>query len=160
MSIALRPCPFCGSPAEFGEVEDRDSPDFGGHFVQCTNEGCHGCMGIRFACGDDPQPGLAAAWNRRPQAMIDTPSEAVAKEVLRERKRQITAEGFGRLHDNRHVHHELAGAAACYALGSKLNWPATWDDRWWKPSPDRRRNLVKAAALLVAEIERIDRMEG
>lgn len=33
-------------------------------------------------------------------------------------------------------------------------WP--WDVKWWKPS-DRRRNLVKAGALIVAEIERLDR---
>ncbi|KAB2676748.1 hypothetical protein F9K85_09640 [Brucella tritici] len=34
------------------------------------------------------------------------------------------------------------------------NWP--WNAEWWKPS-DRRRNLVKAAALILAEIERLDR---
>lgn len=28
---------------------------------------------------------------------------------------------------------------------------------WWKPK-DRRRNLVKAGALIVAEIERLDRL--
>lgn len=80
------------------------------------------------------------------------------KDVEMERARQVGVEGWTLEHDDTHRHHEMAGAAACYALGSKLNWPATWDGRWWKPSPDRRRNLVKAAALLVAEIERIDRM--
>ena len=35
------------------------------------------------------------------------------------------------------------------------NWP--WDAGWWKPS-DRRRNLVKAGALILAEIERLDRL--
>jgi hypothetical protein len=33
-------------------------------------------------------------------------------------------------------------------------WP--WDRKWWKPT-DRRRDLVKAAALILAEIERLDR---
>jgi hypothetical protein len=33
-------------------------------------------------------------------------------------------------------------------------WP--WPPEWWKPC-DRRANLVRAAALLIAEIERIDR---
>lgn len=33
-------------------------------------------------------------------------------------------------------------------------WP--WAGDWWKPK-DRRRDLVRAAALLVAEIERLDR---
>lgn len=33
-------------------------------------------------------------------------------------------------------------------------WP--WSGEWWKPK-DRRRDLVRAAALIVAEIERLDR---
>lgn len=33
-------------------------------------------------------------------------------------------------------------------------WP--WDGKWWKPT-ERRRDLIKAAALIVAEIERLDR---
>lgn len=31
-----------------------------------------------------------------------------------------------------------------------------WHSRWWKPK-DRRCNLVRAGALIVAEIERLDR---
>lgn len=34
-------------------------------------------------------------------------------------------------------------------------WP--WDWNWWKPT-NRRRALVKAGALIVAEIERLDRV--
>ncbi|MEB3421767.1 hypothetical protein VK682_24660 [Salipiger manganoxidans] len=33
-------------------------------------------------------------------------------------------------------------------------WP--WDRKWWKPTTPRR-DLVKAGALIVAEIERLDR---
>jgi hypothetical protein len=36
-------------------------------------------------------------------------------------------------------------------------WP--WARQWWKPT-GARRDLVKAAALLLAEIERIDRAAG
>lgn len=32
-----------------------------------------------------------------------------------------------------------------------------WDEEWWKPSDDPIRNLVKAGALIVAEIERLQR---
>lgn len=32
-----------------------------------------------------------------------------------------------------------------------------WGWEWWKPT-NRRRDLIKAAALIVAEIERIDRL--
>jgi hypothetical protein len=33
------------------------------------------------------------------------------------------------------------------------NWP--WDAKWWKPSVDHVRNLVKAGALIAAEIDRM-----
>lgn len=35
------------------------------------------------------------------------------------------------------------------------DWP--WDRSWWKPSPDPIRNLVKAGALIAAEIDRLQR---
>lgn len=34
-----------------------------------------------------------------------------------------------------------------------------WDMQWWKPGSPRR-NLVKSGALILAEIERIDRAAG
>jgi hypothetical protein len=95
--------------------------------------------------------------------------EAVAKErealsqaaadVLAERQRQKSAEGWSERHDDDHDCDELAKAAACYAVAypkakCPKQWP--WDGSWWKPK-DRRRNLVRAAALLMAQIERDDR---
>ena len=90
-----------------------------------------------------------------------------ALDVLAERRRQIEAEGWTPEHDDEHSKGQLAAAAACYALASigiKGNedvqirfWP--WDDGWWRPS-NRRRDLVKAGALILAEIERLDRMGG
>lgn len=93
-----------------------------------------------------------------------------ARDVLAERKRQVDQEGYSPEHDDEHADdHYLVRAAACYALagaggGSGPFWithlqtpQQVWPYRWeWKPS-DNRRNLVKAAALLLAEIERIDR---
>lgn len=97
------------------------------------------------------------------------------RDVLAERRRQISDEGWTPYHDDTHDKGEMAKAAACYAAGttfertlspeerrnlrtkqthSKGIWP--WDKRWWKPST-RRRDLVKAGALIIAEIERIDR---
>ena len=35
-------------------------------------------------------------------------------------------------------------------------WPIAWEDKWWKPK-NPRRDLVRAAALIIAEIERLDR---
>jgi hypothetical protein len=40
-------------------------------------------------------------------------------------------------------------------MGCGRYWP--WEDKWWKPK-DRRRDLVRAGALIVAEIERLDRL--
>lgn len=91
---------------------------------------------------------------------------AAATDVLAERQRQIMAEGWTPEHDDEYEHGELADAAGCYALSSELfdcagepprSWP--WPDEWWKPG-NRRRDLVKAGALILAEIERLDRSAG
>lgn len=99
-----------------------------------------------------------------------------ATDVLAERKRQIEVEGWEAEHDDAHTGSELAFAAAAYCdhaarkLGDKsyrqsmpsLRWPWTeFSSRtefplWWKPTTPRR-DLVKAAALILAEIERLDR---
>lgn len=84
-----------------------------------------------------------------------------ARDILTERRRQIEAEGWAPEHDDEHGAGEMALAAACYALNAAgcgcevaRNWP--WDRSWWKPSTPRR-DLVKAGALILAEIERLDR---
>jgi hypothetical protein len=102
-------------------------------------------------------------------------------DVLAERKRQQEVEGWTPEHDDQHGRGEMALAAACYAahsatwqyIGYGLDsrsglyaayqtaqefvgrmWP--WAREWWKPKSERS-NLVRAAALLLAEIERLDR---
>lgn len=93
-----------------------------------------------------------------------------AQDVLAERARQVNAEGWTPQHDDQHGDGAMSVAAACYALADTraeaqhrfvgLLWPWTgWASMWWKPK-DRRRNLVRAAALLLAEIERLDRARG
>lgn len=95
-------------------------------------------------------------------------------DVTAERMRQISEEGWTPDHDDSHDLGELGLAAALYALpyeaevaGEKLleqddfirldivltnacNWNL-------KPDGDRRRRMVKAGALILAEIERLDR---
>lgn len=93
-------------------------------------------------------------------------SQAMA-DVAAERQRQVEVEGWTPEHDDGHGG-DLLTAAVCYAqrrmdedrFGVFANyapaaWP--WGASWWKPK-DRRRDLIRAAALLVAEIERIDRV--
>jgi hypothetical protein len=89
-----------------------------------------------------------------------------AKDVLAERERQKSVEGWTPEHDDQHRKGALAAAGGCYALFADYYlaeghppefWP--WDAKWWKPSL-ARRNLIKAGALIVAEIERLDRADA
>lgn len=99
-------------------------------------------------------------------------------DVIAERQRQMAIEGWTTERDDReHRNGELSLAGAAYALAGQSKvaakmardyktdevvaphsaqcvWP--WHKDWWKPT-DQRRNLVKAAALLIADIERLDR---
>ncbi|EOB2743843.1 hypothetical protein RJ219_004761 [Enterobacter hormaechei] len=82
-------------------------------------------------------------------------------DVASERQRQMSIEGWTSEHDDAYQNSELADAAACYAINAHnqgfstpAHWP--WDPEWWKQS-GARRDLVKAGALILAEIERIDR---
>lgn len=92
-------------------------------------------------------------------------SQNITLEVLHERWRQVESEGWSTAHDDAYPAGELAHAAAAYACSDIPHdagpppaiWP--WARAWWKPST-RRRNLIKACALLVSEIERIDRAEA
>lgn len=96
------------------------------------------------------------------------PSTIVLLDIGAERRRQLQEEGWTEEHDDEHAGGELAMAAGCYALhtavasirrtvtGIPLSWP--WDPKWWKPTTSRR-DLIKAGALIVAEIERLDRVE-
>ena len=95
-------------------------------------------------------------------------------DVLAERTRQVMVKRWTPSHDDTHDAGELAAAGSCYALSAAviLNpytqgdgveestppyaWP--WRAEDWKINrADPRRALVKAAALLIAEIERVDR---
>lgn len=101
-------------------------------------------------------------------------------DVLAERQRQIDVEGWTLEHDDEHTEFSLSQAAACYAsvassqhwrkpddyqaipcpmpraVQDQPAWPKFWSKLWWKPKSPRR-DLVRAAALLIAEIERLDR---
>ncbi|MCP3024613.1 hypothetical protein [Cupriavidus basilensis] len=103
-------------------------------------------------------------------------STAAARDVLAERRRQVESEGWSPEHDDRHPG-AMAIAAATYAAhagamvglgypvsvdayravrGHHVSTPWPWDAEWWKPK-DPRRDLVRSGALILAEIERVDR---
>ncbi len=102
------------------------------------------------------------------------------RDVIADRLRLVSGEGWTPEHDDEHREGEMARAAAAYAYFASLDdksratnmhlehepgrinilrwiWPGTWGWRWWKPK-DRRRDLVRAGALIIAEIERLDRL--
>lgn len=101
------------------------------------------------------------------------------EDVLAERQRQIEVEGFSEAFDDKNDDGELAAAAFAY-IDNYLSrawmilnlrhgleryqrapppkrWPRTFLF-FWKPKTPRY-DLVRAAALLIAEIDRIDRAE-
>jgi len=85
--------------------------------------------------------------------------------IADERKRQVEKEGYVAAHDDQHTNGELAIAGSIYASPARLrffllyktsplNWP--FDDGEYKPVPqDRVKELVKAGALIAAEIDRL-----
>lgn len=88
---------------------------------------------------------------------LDPASVLVLGDIVAERVRQLEAEGWTPQHDDDlHADGGLAAAAACYALDDRSGWP--WAAKWWKPR-GHHRNCIKAAALLVAELARILRLD-
>ncbi len=91
--------------------------------------------------------------------------------IAAERTRQIFFENFNNAHDDAQFEGQLSEAAVSYAkcasgqeyygdsrgdvASEPYDWP--WDSMWWKPSDDPIKNLVKAGALIAAEIDRIQR---
>jgi len=111
------------------------------------------------------------------------------EEIAAERQRQVEAEGWTPEHDDTHCDGSLALAAALYATprplfdvqkgANGIQWRDPWpwhtehiysrygdgDPAYYLPDGDkrkkhdRRRQLVISAALIVAEIERLDRQQ-
>jgi hypothetical protein len=109
---------------------------------------------------------LAALPGKVEPSEVGCQSAGVAA-IAEERARQVAKEGWTPEHDDEHNEGEMAEAAACYAslaseqaLGAlecppPAAWP--WAHSWWKPK-DQRRNLVRAGALIAAELDRLDRI--
>jgi len=102
------------------------------------------------------------------------PSRTGSERIRFERWRQLVFKGFSFDHDDRHVDGELAMAALAYVNAglvsqcrpntrvvlalpnNALGWP--WGRSEWKPSDDPIENLVRAGALIAAEIDRLLRL--
>jgi hypothetical protein len=147
---------------EVAELPDRTSSDLNPDEMVVT--------------GDELQPIVAAALaetrgimeTRMERPDTQHPGASVLHEIFHERERQIVHEGFDISHDDDHGDGQLCRAAMGYcqsastclsdttALAQKppTYWP--WEPAFWKPK-SARRDLIRAAALIVAEIERLDR---
>lgn len=94
-------------------------------------------------------------------------AHAAALDVLAERCRQIDDGGYTAERDDQYTRGQLADAAGAYAFWAYTcnmehykvttvppSWP--WSPEHWKPT-NQRKMLVRAGALILAEIERLDR---
>lgn len=96
------------------------------------------------------------------QEIDATPIAEAVEMIAEERVRQQTQEGYTRTHDDEHTEGQLALLAAAYAL---LSRPNLYHYRhalinelggygWEVKSKDPIRDLVRAGALILAELER------
>lgn len=96
--------------------------------------------------------------------------------IAAERKRQIEQEDWTPRHDDEHTERELARAAACYLrqynarswvfANPAMPWDAyrnepapddwPWDSDFWNPK-NPERDLIRAGALIAAELDRLMR---
>lgn len=89
--------------------------------------------------------------------------------IAKERERQMTEEGFDAQHDDKYINGELARLAACYTstktlyemnyVGVDLAINAIQPKMALKRSNDTTRQLIKAGALIAAEIDRRQRQK-
>lgn len=84
------------------------------------------------------------------------------KLIADERKRQIEVEGYDAKHDFNEPLNSIVAAAVSYAMvdidkqEAEAWW--NWDWKYWKPK-DRKRNLVRAGALIAAALDKIQAQE-
>ncbi|WP_019919083.1 hypothetical protein [Methyloversatilis discipulorum] len=134
-------------------------------------------FGLLCEYTDYPDEGATLLVEGQPTVAAPAPAEVpmtqAATDVLAERQRQISAEGWTPDHDDEHVCDEIAAMACFYAMppgardwdasstGYGASFGAAILPEGWEPKTgDRRRELIKAGALIIAEIERLDRAEA
>lgn len=151
MSTALVTCPAPDCEAPISRVTGKVDPR-GGHVYIATP--CAHVIPYDLA--------RAAADAGRPVWLEPVTGASL---ITAERARQRGEEGYSEEHDEKHSA-ELAWAAWCYldrvasAEEGTANldgppprmWP--WEAAFWKPGPTALRMLVKAGALIAAEIDR------
>ncbi|CAB3914156.1 hypothetical protein LMG26841_05156 [Achromobacter dolens] len=158
--LTAQPCPDCAAPG-VSTVEDKPTAWMDPDTQDVISAERKASWLNEYGAGGAAK---AATYTRalgdmRPAPAAGDAQTAAARDVLAEHQRQISAEGWTAEKDDTYARRELADAAAQYVLlaggWTHLDvWP--WARSWLKPTTPRR-NLVKAGALILAEIERLDR---
>jgi hypothetical protein len=150
------------------------------HFAKCRN-----CNDGRMSVSGDGSQWcdrceVPARTTEAAKIVEHNTREDEAMQLIRnERHRQISAEGWSAVHDDAHQRGELESAAIVYwncatkpghvvrvlENNVETKWP--WDQHWFKPfvpsigggfpEVDKQRCLIKAGALMLAEIDRLQR---
>lgn len=137
--------------------------------VDCLDKDSHPFMHYcLMAC--DKKGGIAGA--------VCEPIHLTGAELISdERRRQVEVEGFTSEHDDiEQLDFDLSSVGALYALHASLektpnmsmlfekifSYWYPWGKKYWKPTApnDTIKQLVKAGALIAAEIDRLQRMKG
>lgn len=142
-----RMCVACMDLAQaYCELINDEGWELGGLRGQCNEEG----VGPDLAESYDAFIARAEASraDTRRRATNEALTRRAGDDVIAERKRQMAIEGYSRSDDDRLAEGKLVEYAARYLVGI-----------WGRHNLDRRRRLVIAAALILAEIERGDRAE-
>ena len=152
----VRFCPHCGSVGEVEAAYRNCCPDGAAarYMPKSIAEQCRSTFKLAISAASSTPSKIAGA--EKSQNAVHTKA---AHDVLAERRRQVEVEGRMPERDDKYGNEELGHAAACYVLYGDPDcqpdlWP--WPRHWWKPR-DHRTNLVRAGALVLAEIERLDR---
>lgn len=143
------------------EWDEKHSPFAGGYLVSYADGYLSFSPPQAFETGYKRIEGDSVTAPPSPAPEFVQSSQA-SIDVVAERRRQIDIEGWGFPNDDELIRDELAEAAIAYALpmshsvgGVPNCWPFSPDQF---DLSDRRSNLVKAGAFIIAEIERIDRL--
>lgn len=95
---------------------------------------------------------------------MDISDHTAASMIWEERLRQMREEGYSMAHDDGHTEGQLALLAAAYALSSRNSVCFQIFDilgiSWEFKTKDPIRDLVRAGALILAELERRLRSGG
>jgi hypothetical protein len=131
---------------------------------ECDHSKCiHLTTSVCCVCGD---------FKVKPAAALPVGQKDGLALIQQERHRQVESENWTPEHDDEHDGGEIGMAAFAYIEASRAivfgqnplkthavgAWP--WEAKWFKPGNDAVRCLVKAGALLAAEIDRLQRLEA